>query len=65
MNLPCGINLYSIPMEFTDSGSSTGVGLLVVVGVALGVGLLGTNEGGGLGLGATAGVLLVATGSVS
>lgn len=51
-------------MEFADSGSSTGVGLLVVAGVELGIGVLGSTEGGGTGLGATAGVFLVATAGV-
>ena len=51
-------------MEFADPGSSTGEGLLIVAGVELGIGLLASTEGGGTGLGATAGVLLVATGGV-
>ncbi|MDA7864776.1 hypothetical protein N9B24_01490 [bacterium] len=61
VNLPAGINLNLIPREFADSGSSTGVGLLVVAGVELGIGVLGSTEGGGTGVGATAGVFLVAT----
>ncbi|MDB4621956.1 hypothetical protein OAG82_03775 [Rubripirellula sp.] len=47
VNLPAGINLNLIPREFADSGSSTGVGLLVVAGVELGIGVLGSTEGGG------------------
>jgi hypothetical protein len=43
-------------MESADSGNSTGVGLLVVDGgVGLGIGVLGSTEGGGTGLGSTEG----------
>ena len=64
-----------MPIELADSGNSTGVEWLVVAGGGgLGIGVLGSTEGGGTGLGSTTaggtvlgsttGLLLVATGGV-